>query len=100
MMQCADSSIADLCVIVVNYNTCHLFDEFFATLGAASSQLSTQILLIDNASTDASKNVLRSKYPAIPVVGNEVNVVFARPTSSPFPCYKAVTSCCSIPIPL
>lgn len=85
MTQSKGAVVVDLSIIVVNYNTSHLLDEFFEALSLASPYLLVQILFVDNASKDASRNVLRSKYPAVSVTFNEVNVGFGRANNQAVP---------------
>lgn len=85
MTQSKGAVVVDLSIIVVNYNTSHLLDEFFEALSLASPYLLVQILFVDNASKDASRNVLRLKYPAVPVSFNEVNVGFGRANNQAVP---------------
>jgi hypothetical protein len=63
-------------VIVVNYNTLHLLDQYSSSLGQAESPLSVQWLFIDNASTDGSKVNLKNTTSSVSVIFNDVNVVF------------------------
>lgn len=85
MTQSESAAVVDLSVIVVNYNTSHLLDEFFEALSSAKSHLFVQILFVDNASKDASRDVLRSKYPAVSVTFNVVNVGFGRANNQAVP---------------
>ena len=85
MTFCLNGANFDLSVIVVNYNTCHLFDEFFTSLDASSLTLSVQTLLVDNASIDTSKSVLQAKGAAISVTFNTVNVGFGRANNQAVP---------------
>lgn len=85
MTQSKGAVVVDLSIIVVNYNTSHLLDEFFEALSSASPHLLVQILFVDNASKDASRNVFRSKYSSVPVTFNEVNVGFGRANNQAVP---------------
>jgi len=75
----------DLTVIVVNYNTRHLFDECFSCLNQASSNLSVQGLVVDNASTDGSQAFLRAKPSFATAVFNDLNVGFGRANNQAVP---------------
>lgn len=76
---------ADLSVIVVNYNTCHLFNDFFKSMGAATTQRSVQTLLIDNASKDASRSVLQVRSEAMTIIFNDQNIGFGRANNQAVP---------------
>lgn len=75
----------DLSVIVVNYNTHHLLDEFFLNLNKAAEQLSVKVLMIDNASSDASRDYLQSMPDSVSVVLNNTNVGFGRANNQAVP---------------
>lgn len=75
----------DLSVIVVNYNTRHLLEEFFSSLDQAAKDLSMQCLLVDNASTDGSQAYLQTKAASVEVIFNEVNVGFGRANNQAVP---------------
>ena len=68
----------DITVIVVNYNTAHLLDRMFAALAAAQGDLRIQTVVVDNASSDHSVALLRTKYPDVELIENPINVGFGR----------------------
>src|SRR6267154_6485722 len=68
----------DVSVVVVNYNTGYLLDSMFAALSAAAASLRIETIVIDNASTDDSIDVLESKYPFVTLIKNRTNVGFGR----------------------
>jgi N-acetylglucosaminyl-diphospho-decaprenol L-rhamnosyltransferase len=68
----------DVSVILVNYNTAALLPACLDKLLAATGSLRVQILIVDNASKDASVALLRERYRDLDIVENSVNVGFAR----------------------
>ena len=68
----------DVSVILVNYNTAQLLPECLDALEAAAGALTLQVLIVDNASRDASVALLHERYSRHEIVANEVNVGFAR----------------------
>ena len=68
----------DVSILVVNYNTVHLLGRFFSAIEAAKANLSIQIIVVDNASHDDSLQLLRTKYPDVELIENNVNVGFGR----------------------
>lgn len=74
----AKIGIPDITTVLVNYNTGHLLDRFFSSLAAAQGSLKIQVILVDNASRDNSVEILRSKYPDVELIENDVNVGFGR----------------------
>jgi len=75
----------DVSVVVVNYNTGYLFDRMFAALNAAAASLRIETIVIDNASTDDSIDVLESKYPFVTLIKNHTNVGFGRANNQAIP---------------
>ena len=49
----------DVSVIIVNYNTLGLTSDCIESIIAQTSAVEYEIILVDNASTDGSKEVLR-----------------------------------------
>ena len=52
-------------IILVNYNTSHLLARLFAAIEASRANLSLQIIVVDNASSDGSVEFLQTKYPGL-----------------------------------
>lgn len=79
-----DPSI-DLSIVVVNYNTCHLLVELFASIQQATHGLSLQVIVVDNASTDLSVDFLKTTQFPVEVVYNQKNVGFGRANNQALP---------------
>lgn len=79
------SADVTLSVILVNYNTAHLLDEVFGALRSASAGLSLQIIVVDNASRDASLEILRTRHPHVELIANTTNVGFGRANNQALP---------------
>lgn len=75
----------DVTVLIVSYNTVHLLDRMFATLRAGLGSLKAQIIVVDNASRDASVAHLRANYPDVELIANSVNVGFGRANNQALP---------------
>lgn len=69
--------IADLAVVIVNYNAGDLLRACIASLYAASGDLDLEVVVVDNASRDASTEAARQAHPAVRVIENPVNRGFA-----------------------
>lgn len=65
-------------VLVVNFNTGHLLAEFFRSLRSASENVSTNLLLFDNASTDGSPEAIRNNHPDVFLLAGDKNIGFGR----------------------
>lgn len=68
-----------LSVVIPNYNGLHLFPETLPTVVAALAQLDlpSEIIVVDDASTDASVAFLQTNYPAINLLQNQKNSGFS-----------------------
>jgi N-acetylglucosaminyl-diphospho-decaprenol L-rhamnosyltransferase len=65
-------------VIIVSYNTKGLLHECMGALCASASEISLQIIFVDNASTDGSAALIKKDFPDCHLIENTVNVGFGR----------------------
>lgn len=63
-------------VIIVNYNVVYFLEQCLYTVVQASTGLDAEIIVVDNASTDASRAVLPGRYPAVQFIWNDHNPGF------------------------
>ena len=68
----------DVSIVIVNYNTCELLDQCLASIHARTLRVRFEVVVVDNQSTDSSRQMLREKYPDVLVIANEENVGFGR----------------------
>lgn len=70
----------DVSVVIVNYNTAHLLVDMWSALMASKSNLSLEIVIVDNASRDDSVRLLRSdaRFALARLIVNETNIGFGR----------------------
>ena len=68
----------EVSVVVVNYNTGYLLDRLFAALDTATTSIRIEIIVVDNASTDNSVEILEERYPSVKLIKNLTNVGFGR----------------------
>ncbi|MFC1646858.1 glycosyltransferase family 2 protein [Patescibacteria group bacterium] len=70
----------DLSIIIVSYNTKDLTDDCLRTLyeSLKGSKIKTEVVVIDNVSTDGTKEMIGKKYPKVTLVKNKENVGFGR----------------------
>ena len=61
----------DLSVVILNWNVRELLDRCLASI--RSSRYTIEIIVVDNASTDASVALVRDKYPQVTLIANELN---------------------------
>ncbi len=68
----------DLSVVVVTRDTCLMTAEALASVGPAAGPLSTELILVDNGSTDGTAEELPKRFPGLRVIRNAGNTGFAR----------------------
>lgn len=68
----------DLSVSIVSWNTRDLLDECLRSIFATTSSIEFEVIVVDNASSDGSAQVVRAKYSQVKLIENVENVGFAR----------------------
>jgi len=81
------STAIDLSIIIVNWNTRDLLAQCLESVGSGQSTESlisnlqsptTEVIVIDNASSDDSVPLVRERFPWVQLIENRENVGFAR----------------------
>ncbi len=80
------SGTCDLSILVVNWNTNDLLAGCLKSLASKTWQVATchlppvtsEYIVVDNASTDGSAAMVRERFPAVQLIENQQNVGFAR----------------------
>lgn len=67
-----------LSVIIVNYNVKFFLEQCLCSVQKAVAGIDAEVLVVDNASTDGSKDYLQQKFPAVQFLWSDVNSGFAR----------------------
>jgi GT2 family glycosyltransferase len=71
-----------LSIVIVNWNTCDLLAACLRSLAAPGGMPDgTQVIVVDNASTDDSRRYLRDECPWVHLVENATNSGFAAATN-------------------
>ncbi len=68
----------DLSIIIVNWNTKDLLDSCLDSIFSSTSTRYWEIIVVDNASTDGSAEMLEERHPSVRFIANDSNVGFAR----------------------
>ena len=53
----------DISIVIVNYNVRYFLEQCIIRINAAKSNLSIEIIIVDNNSEDNSCAVIKEKYP-------------------------------------
>ena len=68
----------DLAVIIVNYNVKTFLHFCLRSVYAATKNLNTQIIVVDNQSTDGSVNFIKEHHPSVELLPQNSNLGFAK----------------------
>ena len=73
-----DAFVVDISTIIVSYNTAGLLNECMEKLRSASQNQMVEEVFVDNASKDASVDVIRRDFPQSRLIVNPTNIGFGR----------------------
>ena len=65
-----------LSIIIVNYNVKEFLQNLLSSIQKSIRDISSEIIVIDNASDDGSVEMIREKYPYVNLISNNKNVGF------------------------
>ena len=74
----------DLSVIIVSYNTADLIGNCLKSVFAASN-ITREVFVVDNASTDGSSDFIKDNFPSVHLVANTKNIGFAAANNQVLP---------------
>ncbi len=67
----------DVSVIIINYNSFHLLNGCLDSLFFFNKEISLDVIVVDNNSTEGDVESITSKYPAVRLIKNDKNIGFA-----------------------
>jgi N-acetylglucosaminyl-diphospho-decaprenol L-rhamnosyltransferase len=67
----------DLSIIIVNYNTCDLLRNCLASIYKSQGNIQLKVIVVDNASSDHSAQMVTTEFPQAELVTSQVNGGFA-----------------------
>jgi N-acetylglucosaminyl-diphospho-decaprenol L-rhamnosyltransferase len=70
--------MTDLSVIIVSWNTRDLMGQCVQSIYDTTHDLTIEIIVVDNGSTDGSQAMIRQRFPRVHLIENGQNVGFAR----------------------
>ncbi len=68
----------NLSIIIVNYNVKEFLQNLIHSIEKASTNLTKEIIIIDNASDDGSVEFIKEKFPQIKLIANQTNLGFGK----------------------
>jgi hypothetical protein len=76
----AKRGTADLSVIIVNWNVRPLLERCLASVTESAQRggLNCELIVVDNASTDGSPDMVRRLFPTVELICSDANLGFAR----------------------
>lgn len=67
----------DVSTVIVNWNTCDILRNCLASLYAKTRDVEFEVIVIDNASSDGSVDMVKSEFPQAELIANTENRGFA-----------------------
>jgi GT2 family glycosyltransferase len=68
----------DLSIIIVNWNTRDLLTRCLQSVYDTTRNLDFKVIVVDNASTDGSQEMVRQEFPDVRLIANAENLGFAK----------------------
>lgn len=75
----------DLSVIILNWNTQDLLEKCLRSLEAPQPGLDFEVIVVDNASEDRSREMVRELFPEVRLLGNPMNIGFGAGNNTALP---------------
>ena len=70
--------MTDLSIVIVNWNTRDLLAQCLQSVYDTTSNLDFKVIVVDNASTDGSQEMVRQEFPDVSLIANTENLGFAK----------------------
>lgn len=67
-----------LSIIIVNYEVPYFLEQCMLSVMAASENIASEIIVVDNNSKDGSCAMIREKFPEVKLLENDMNLGFAK----------------------
>ncbi|TFE30470.1 glycosyltransferase family 2 protein [Frankia sp. B2] len=68
----------DVSILIVSYNTGAMTAACLESCAATSDGLATEMIVLDNASTDDSVSIIRDRFPSVNLIEQRTNLGFGR----------------------
>src|SRR5690606_12003860 len=73
-----NKAMADLSVIIVNYNVAYFLEQCLHSVFRAVDGLDVEVFVVDNDSVDGSVAMVREKFPQVDLTAMKENLGFSR----------------------
>lgn len=70
--------MTDVSIIILNWNTRDLLADCLDSVAQTCGDLDLETIVVDNASSDGSQDMVRQRFPHVRLIANSENVGFAR----------------------
>lgn len=67
-----------LSIIIVNYNVKYFLEQALHSVRKAIQNIPAEIIVVDNASSDGSNQMVRQRFPEVQLIANTDNVGFSK----------------------
>ncbi|HET6723552.1 MAG TPA: glycosyltransferase family 2 protein [Chitinophagaceae bacterium] len=74
----------ELSIVIVNYNSKFLIEQCLGSVRKAITGIDTEIIVVDNNSTDGSRDYLADKFPGLKFIFNNDNAGYAKACNQGF----------------
>lgn len=74
----APASRPELSIIIVSFNTREITRNCLQSLRVAQLQIQTEVIVVDNASSDHSPEMIAEEFPEVILIRNEKNLMFSK----------------------
>lgn len=71
-------TVPDVSIIVVNWNTRTLLAGCLGSIAQSNDDLDVEVFVVDNGSTDGSREMVRQEFPDVNLITSTENLGFAR----------------------
>ena len=68
----------ELSIIIISYNTNEILKCCLQSIKSSNLMISHEIIVVDNASTDGSADMVEREFPGVILIRNETNDMFAK----------------------
>jgi len=76
--QTSKSEKIDLSIVIVSWNVLEILKENLKAIFENTSNISFEVIVVDNNSSDKSSQILAQEFPTVKVISNSENVGFSR----------------------